>query len=48
MTSLVLACGDVWIPPRLAELTTLTAPAVPAKPDFDDLLPRLNELGKQS
>ncbi|MFC7446330.1 hypothetical protein [Rhodococcus daqingensis] len=45
MTSLVLACGDAPIPPRLAELTTVTAPAVPTKPDFDELLPLLDELG---
>nr|WP_246044909.1 hypothetical protein [Rhodococcus oryzae] len=48
MTCLVLACGDAPIPPRLAELATVTAPAVPTKPDFDELLPRLDELGERT
>ncbi|MFC4604890.1 hypothetical protein [Rhodococcus kronopolitis] len=45
MTTLVLACGDAAVPSALAALTTVTAPAVPGKPDFDALLPRLDDAG---
>lgn len=42
MTIHVLACGDPALPAALRSLPVTTAPAVPAKPDFDDLLPPLD------
>lgn len=42
MTIHVLACGGPEVPAPLAALPVVTAPAVPAKPDFDDLLPLLD------
>lgn len=45
MTTIVLACGDVTVPGPLAQLPAVTAPAVPAKPDFDTLLPQFDDAG---
>lgn len=42
MTIHVLACGDPTVPTSLAALPRTNAPAVPAKPDFDELLPELD------
>ncbi|TQF69492.1 hypothetical protein FK531_11265 [Rhodococcus spelaei] len=43
----MLACGGAAVPARLASLPTVTAPAVPAKPDFDELFRRLDESAEQ-
>ncbi|MFF0815026.1 hypothetical protein ACFYVR_07715 [Rhodococcus sp. NPDC003318] len=41
LTIHVLACGDPTLPAALRSLPVTPAPAVPAKPDFDALLPQL-------
>ncbi|MGW0043006.1 hypothetical protein [Rhodococcus sp. NPDC003348] len=43
LTLHVLACGDPAVPAPLASLPFTAAPAVPAKPDFDALLPVLDD-----
>ncbi|MFD4295000.1 hypothetical protein ACFWQG_17460 [Rhodococcus sp. NPDC058532] len=43
MTIHVLACGGAAVPAALAALPVTAAPAVPAKPDFDALLPLLDD-----
>ncbi len=42
MTHHVLACGAAGVPAPLAALPVVTAPEVPARSDFDELLPLLD------
>lgn len=42
MTIHVLVCGDCAVPSALSRLPRMNVPAIPAKPDFDALLPELD------
>ncbi|WP_137874600.1 hypothetical protein [Rhodococcus sp. Q] len=43
LTIHVLVCGDAALPESLSTLPCTSVPAVPAKPDFDALLPALDD-----
>lgn len=44
MTPVVLKCGDAPLPLTLTSLTTLTAPALPGKDDFEDVFAHLESV----